>query len=193
MPIWDRTNPDFFEASPEAYAERAHMRYRVGTGRARWLVGSSIVLVIACVVGGMTTACSQSVTSSKGSAASDRMAALAGIPTEAPSPAAAANPVPLVDAATLAAARTEAVTVISLARAFMAEHPSSRAVTSSDLSSLYSGGPPKAKYYLDAAGMGIVRVDRVPDGWKGIVFGLSAQTWREGTPDGDHAEDQDTP
>jgi hypothetical protein len=165
----------------------------MGSRRVRWLAVSSTLIVTACMVGGVTSACSPTVPRTNGSAASDRMAALAGIPTEVPSPAAAANPVPLVDAATLAAARTEAVTVRSLARAFMAERPSSRALTSSDLTSLYSGGPPKAKYYLDAAGMSIVRVDRVPDGWKGIVFSLSAQTWRDGTPDGDHAEDQDIP
>jgi hypothetical protein len=153
--------------------------------------------VIALALAGVVS-CSPSETPGPavpvGGPASDRMAALAGIPPESDAPPAIVvlNPAPLIDTATLSSANLEASVLKSLVRGFLAEHPGSRTVSSGDLRSLYSGGPPKAEYYFDAAAI-ITRVDSVSGGWDGIVFSLSGQSWRQGTPEGDRVGDQDVP
>ncbi len=127
--------------------------------------------------------------------AATRMAALAGIPpSDDPPPAAVIpNPAPFLDSATLAAANLEANTLKILIRGFLAEHPTSRKVASDEVSALYSGGPPRARYYFDPVSARIVAVDAVLGGWTGIVFSLSKQGWGAGMPDSDRAGDQDTP
>jgi hypothetical protein len=93
----------------------------------------------------------------------------------------------------LAAANLEAGTLQTAARTYLGDHPTTTRLTSDDLTSFYVSGPPKARYYLSLPSGLINRVDSVPGGWADIVFSLSQQKWGNGTPDNDHADDQDVP
>ena len=126
--------------------------------------------------------------------AKDRIESLANLPpeTELPSGGVTPNLIPMIDAATLAAANLEAVTVKTAARAFYVEHPSS-SVFSSDVLAPYSSGTLKARYFLNTPGCSIVRVETQANGWKGMVFSISRQKWTDGSPDNDRPNDSDIP
>jgi len=156
------------------------------------------ILTAVCLMAGIP-GCSQPVSHSTGPAAMNpafsRMGALAGIPPESDGPPVAVVPnlTPFIDAATVAAANTEANALKTAARVFLVDQPSSRTITSDDLGSQFAGGPPKARYSYDGSAARIAGVDAVPGGWRGIVFNLSTQSWQEGTADGDRNGDQDIP
>jgi hypothetical protein len=162
-----------------------------------WLAIVLLVLFTAFILSasGCAEPKASSAATESSNPAATRMAALAGIPPSDDLPPAAVmpNPAPFVDSATLAAANLEANTLKILIRGFLAEHPTSRTVASDEVSALYSGGPPRARYYFDPVSARIVAVDSVPGGWTGIVFSLQKQGWGAGSPDNDRAGDQDTP
>jgi hypothetical protein len=126
--------------------------------------------------------------------ASGRMGALAGIPADSDVPAGGVVPnlAPLVEAGRLAAANSEAVNLKTAARTYLADHAAASRVTS-DALNLYLSGSSGARYDLSLPSGLITRVDVVPGGWLNIVFSLSQQKWAKGTPDNDHAADQDVP
>ena len=129
------------------------------------------------------------------SPATGRMGSLAGIPPESdiPSGGVIPNLAPMVDAAKLAGANTEAATVKTAARAYFTDHPSTTRMTSDDLQPPYISGMTKARYLISIPTFSILRVDSVPGGWSGMVFSLSQQKWVKGAADGDHDSDQDIP
>jgi hypothetical protein len=164
--------------------------------RAVW-VGVALAFLGAPV----TVGCVRPATPEVGSAttganpAGDRMGALAGIPRESdvPSGGVVPNLAPVVEAARLAGANTEAVSLRTAARAYLADHPATNRLGSDDLPPVYVSAPPKARYYLSLPSGLITRVDAVSNGWLDMVFSLSQQKWVKGIPDNDHAADQDVP
>jgi hypothetical protein len=128
-------------------------------------------------------------------AAADRMGALAGIPRESdiPSGVVVPNVAPVLEAARLAGANTEAGSLRTAARTYLADHPATTRLVSDDLTPLYVSAPPKAHYHLNLPSGLITRVDAVSSGWADMVFSLSQQKWEKGIPDNDHAADQDVP
>jgi hypothetical protein len=167
----------------------------------RRAVGVGVALVVVFLGAPVTGGCVRPVTPEGGAAATganpaaDRMGALVGIPRESdvPSGGVVPNLAPVLEAARLAAADTEAGSLRTAARAYLADHPAATRLTSDDLTPSYVSAPTKARYYLGLPSGSITRVDAVSGGWADMVFSLSQQKWGKGTPDNDRAADQDVP
>ena len=152
-------------------------------------MASSVLCFVLTLLSGATTGCASSAAGSG--------AGLPGLAPNMPAPESAVpsniaepNPGSFVGAGDVAAANLEAGSLGIAAKEYAASHPGIARFTSDELAGVYAGATTKAKYYFDTSGS-IGRVDSVPGGWTGIVFSLSQQRWIKGTPDNDHANDQD--
>jgi hypothetical protein len=156
-------------------------------------LSSTVVLMVVLIL--LASGCGGKGPQTTYNPAKDRIESLANLPpeTELPSGGVTPNLIPIIDAATLAAANLEAVNVKTAARAFYVEHPSSSVFSSDVLVPTYSSGTLKARYFLNTPGCSIVRVETTANGWKGMVFSISKQKWAEGSPNNDHPNDGDIP
>jgi hypothetical protein len=155
-------------------------------------LGGALVLIMAVAL--VAVGCDNSGHQTTYNPAKDRIESMANLPPETEPPGGVMpNLVPMIDAATLAAANLEAVNVKTAARAYFVEHPSSPAFTSDLLGPTYTSGTLKAKYFLSTPSCSVIRVEIAANGWKGMVFSISRQKWTEGNPDNNHLNDGDVP
>jgi hypothetical protein len=153
------------------------------------------VLVPVLTLAIYSISCNGHASSDSFNPATGRMAAQVGIPetTEGSSGGVLPNIKPMVEASIIAAANTETVNVKTAARTYLVDHPSISPLSSDALWPGYTNALPKARYRFDPVSLQITGVYSISGGWVNIVFSLSQQKWREGTPDNDHLEDQDIP
>jgi hypothetical protein len=99
----------------------------------------------------------------------------------------------MIESGTTTGANSELSALQIAARAYAAENPGVLRFTSDELAPMYVTTKPRAKYYFNTATGLITRVDSISGGWPAIAFRLSDQKWVKGTPDNNHASDQDIP
>ena len=153
------------------------------------------VLIVVILLFTVSVSCTGSKSPTGANPATARMGALAGIPAESevPSGGIIPNVLPMIDAAILAGANTEAVNIKTATRLYLTDHPAISYLTSDKLWPSYINDTSKAKYYLVPLTSLITRVDSVSGGWSNIVYSLAQQKWEAGMPDNDHEKDQDIP